>query len=196
MIITQSLNIEKVSFRIVIDLWRNSCSNDLGPVSCASLFSSAWSACCIVLCCMDQGPLSSVVAFRYPLIWLVSFQDACSPGLCGLFYNLLSSVYKKYLPKKEKNTWVSLWYNSYDFFTVRELTNWLIDWISDSTVQGLTNWLNDLWLVDWQNNWCYCQNWPLEQIIYGWLIDWVTDLLCCLETDQLTEWFMVGWLTD
>ena len=197
MIITQSLNIEKVSFGVVTDLWRNSCSNDLGPVSCASLFSSAWSACCIVLCCMHQGPLSSVVTFRYPLIWLVSFQDACSPGLCGLFYNLLSSVYEKYLPKKEKNTWVSLWYNSYDFFTVRELTNWLTDWISDSTVQGLTNWLNDLWLVDWQNNSLLML---LSELTIGanylWLVDWLSDWLTLLSGDWPTDWMVYGWLID
>ena len=56
-------NLEKVSFGHLVDLWRNSCSNDLGPISCSPLFGSAWSACCNVFCCMDQGPLSSLVAF-------------------------------------------------------------------------------------------------------------------------------------
>ena len=257
MIITQSLNIEKVSFGVLVDLWRNSCSNDLGPISCAPLFRSAWSACCIVLCCMDQGHLSSVVAFRYPLFWLVSFQDACSSGLCGLIWVacdpvrlaravwLHSRIFKQgfqqphhrsrlcvlwvrvrvrvrvrsllYTPlwgfsaiqdkaiiyyqvyikniylKKKKNTWVSLWHNSYDYFTVRELTNlteyltllsrdwptdwmiygWLIHWPADSTVLGPTNWHYYLWLVDWLTNWLYCP--------------W---------TDQLTDWFKAYWLTD
>ena len=152
MIITQSLNIEKVSFGVVIDLWRNSCSNDLGLVSCASLFSSPWSACCIVLCCMHQGPLSSVVTFRYPLIWLVSFQDACSPGLCGLFYNLLSSVYEKYLPKKEKNTGLSfpviqfLWF----FYCPRtdQLTDWLNIWLYCPGTDQLTEWFMAGWLTE------------------------------------------------
>ena len=137
-------------------------------------------------------------------------------------YNLLSSVYKKYLPKKEKkiNIWVSLWYNSYDFFTVRELTNWLVGWISDSTVQGLTNWLNDLWLVDWQNNitdatvrtdhwsklfmagwltdWLtFCTVWRLTNWLNGlWLVDWLTNWCYCLTTNQHSEWFIVGWLTE
>ena len=39
------------------------CSNDLVPISCAPLFDSAWSAFCNVFCCMDQGPLSSLVPF-------------------------------------------------------------------------------------------------------------------------------------
>ena len=49
MIITQSLNIEKVSLGVPVDLWRNSCVPMIlhGPISCAPLFDSAWSACCI-----------------------------------------------------------------------------------------------------------------------------------------------------
>ena len=78
-------------------------------------------------------------------------------------------------------------------FTVWGLTiwlnyflGWLIDWVTDFTVWGLTNWLNDLWLVNWLSNWFYC-----------------------LGTDQLTEWFPIelsrfwpndwminGWLID
>ena len=50
---------------------------------------------------------------------------------------------------------------------------WLIDRVTDSTIQGLTNWLIDLWLVDWQTSWLYC-----------------------LATDQLTEWLMAGCLKE
>ena len=40
-----------------------------------------------------------------------------------------------------------------------QLTEWFIaGWltnysVADSTVLELTNWLNDLWLVEWLNNW-------------------------------------------
>ena len=65
----------------------------------------------------------------------------------------------------------------------------LINWITDCTVWGLTNWLNDLWLVDWLNNWLYCQG--TDQ-----LVDWPSNWVYCLETDQLTERFIAGWLTN
>ena len=29
----------------------------------------------------------------------------------------------------------------------------LIDWLTDSIIQGLPNWLNDLWLIDWLTDW-------------------------------------------
>ena len=83
---------------------------------------------------------------------------------------------------------------------------WLIDRVTDSTIQGLTNWLIDLWLVDWQTSWLYCLgtdqltewlmagclkekltplswNWPNNWMIYGSFIDRITD--STVRTDQL-----------
>ena len=93
------------------------------------------------------------------------------------------------------------------------ISGWLINWVTDSTVRGLTNWLNDLWLIDWLSNWLYCLGTDhLTQLFFGWLIDWVTDSTVwgltnwlndlwlvnwlsnwfyCLGTDQLTEWFPI-----
>ena len=83
---------------------------------------------------------------------------------------------------------------------------WLIDRVTDSTIQGLTNWLIDLWLVDWQTSWLYSLgtdqltewlmagclkekltplswNWPNNWMIYGSFIDRITD--STVRTDQL-----------
>ena len=79
---------------------------------------------------------------------------------------------------------------------------WLIDWLTDSTVQVLTNWLNDLWLVDWLTdptvqvltNWLN-DLWLFNLLNSLWVIDWLTDSTLW-GTDQLTEWFMADCLTD
>ena len=56
---------------------------------------------------------------------------------------------------------------------LNDLIGWLIDWITDSTVQGLTNWLNDLWLklmIDWLTD-------STVQELTIWLTDWLTNTL-------------------
>ena len=65
----------------------------------------------------------------------------------------------------------------------------MIDPVTDSTVQGLSNWLNDLWLVLWQKK-KLSLNWPIN--VSNDQQNW----LYCPETDQLAKWFMVGWLVD
>ena len=80
---------------------------------------------------------------------------------------------------------------------------WLIDWITDSFVHGLTNWLNDYsWLIDCLtdstvqvlNNWLN-DLWLFNLLNSLWVIDWLTDSTLW-GTDQLTEWFMADCLTD
>ena len=74
------------------------------------------------------------------------------------------------------------------------LYGWLIDWLADSTVRGLTNWLNDLWLVYWLTNWLYCLK--TDQHTEWWnLVDWLNKWLHCPRTDHQSKWFMDGWLT-
>ena len=83
--------------------------------------------------------------------------------------------------------------------------DWLIDPVTDSTVQGLSNWLNDLWLILWQkkktvleltnktdSTFLRLTNW-LNDL---WLVDWLTNWLYYPKTDQHTEWFIAGGLTE
>ena len=77
------------------------------------------------------------------------------------------------------------------------ISGWLINWVTDSTVWGLTNWLNDLWLIDWLSNWLYCLGtYHLTQLFFGWLIDWVTDSTVRELTNWLNDLWLVDWLTD
>ena len=57
---------------------------------------------------------------------------------------------------------------------------WLIDWLTDSTVQGLSNWCE----ISGQLN-CLSGDWPNYWMFYGWLIDWIT---------HSTEWFQANWI--
>ena len=69
---------------------------------------------------------------------------------------------------------------------LNDLIGWLIDWITDSTVQGLTNWLNDLWLKLMIDS--LTDSTVQELTIWLndlWLIDWLTDWL----TNTLKQWF-------
>ena len=88
---------------------------------------------------------------------------------------------------------------------------WLIDWVTDCTVRGLTNWLNDLCLIDWLSNWLYCLGtdqltewfpielsgfWPNDLMINGWLIDWLINSTVRELTNWPNDLWLVDWLTD
>ena len=76
-----------------------------------------------------------------------------------------------YCPRTDQLT---EWFQAY--WIVRELVKWLnvlwlIDRLTDSTVQELTNWLNDLWLVDWHTD--------VGLILFYWmndLLSWLYSL--------------------
>ena len=87
----------------------------------------------------------------------------------------------------------------------------MIDPVTDSTVQGLSNWLNDLWLVLWQKKKLSCPDQLMSAVTNKtdsivlrvtnwlndlWLVDWLTSWLYYPKTDQHTEWFIAGCLTE
>ena len=131
--------------------------------------------------------------------WLIGWLgDSAVEGLNDLcwfieqfFINWLHCLKTDQLTERFVAGWLTneLTLLSADWPTDRMIYGLLINWITDCTVWGLTNWLNDLWLVDWLNNWLYCQG--TDQ-----LVDWPSNWVYCLETDQLTEWFIAGWLTN
>ena len=73
---------------------------------------------------------------------------------------------------------------SEDWPTHWMIYSWLIYWISDSTVQGLTIGPKYLWVVGWVTIW-------LNDLL---LVDWLNTWLYCPGPDQLTEWFIADWL--
>ena len=77
-----------------------------------------------------------------------------------------------------------------DLPTYGMIHGWLINWLTDSTVRGLTNWPNYLWLVDWLTDLTYQLT---KLFIAGSLTNW----LYFAGTNQwLNDLWMIDWLTD
>ena len=76
---------------------------------------------------------------------------------------------------------------------------WLIDWLTDTTVQGVTKWLNDLigWVIDWITDFTVqgLTNW-LNDLWLKLMIDWLTDSTVQELTIWLNDFWLIDWLTD
>ena len=90
------------------------------------------------------------------------------------------------------------------------IDGWLNDWLTDTTVWGLTEWLNDFWLIElsrdivqdltnWLNDLWLIElfgDWPTDWMSFCWLIDWVTDSTVQGLANWLNDFWLIGWLTN